>query len=86
MKKSIKKPTTEAKPLPSIRKRIVKRSVEPSFTKKEKAKIALVDAEQSMDIPKPISTKEEKRLNVLSNVIINSIKKIKNRKRIARTD
>ena len=28
-----------------------------------------------MDIPKPISTKEQKYLNVLSNVIINSIRK-----------
>ena len=45
-KKSIKNPTTEAKPLPPIRKRIVKKSVEPSFTKKENALIALTDAEQ----------------------------------------
>ena len=28
-------PTTEAKPLPPIRKRIVKKSVDPSFTEKE---------------------------------------------------
>ena len=83
MKKSISNPTTEAKPLPPIRKRIVKKSVEPSFTKKENALIALTDAEQSMVTPKSISTTEEKRLNVLSNVIINSIKKSKKRKRIA---
>ena len=35
-----------------------------------------------MDIPKPISTKEEKRLNVLSNVIINSIRKSKKGKNL----
>ena len=44
---------------------------------KEKVMLALTNAEQSMDTPKPISTKEEKRLNVLSNVIINSIRKSK---------
>ena len=80
VKKSIKKTPTEAKPLPLIRKRIGKKSKDPSFTKKEKAKIALAEAEQSMDIPKSISTTEEKRLNVLSNVIINSIKKSKKEK------
>ena len=80
MKKSIINHTTEAKPLPSIKKRIVKKSVDPSFTKKEKALIALTDAEQSMGSPKSISTTEEKRLNVLSNVIINSIRKSKKRK------
>ena len=77
VKKSITNPTTEAKPLPPIRKRIVKKSVDPSFTKKEKALIALTDAEQSMASPKTLSTKEEKHLNVMSNVIINSIKKSK---------
>ena len=46
MKKSITNPTTEAKPLPPIRKRIVKKSVDPSFTEKENALIALTDAEQ----------------------------------------
>ena len=35
-----------------------------------------------MDIPKPISTKEEKQLNVMSNVIINSIKKSKKGKEL----
>ena len=63
--------------MPPIRKRIGKKSKDPSFTKKEKAKIALAEAEQSMDIPKSISTTEEKRLHVLSNVIINSIRKSK---------
>ena len=69
-----------SKPSQTIRKRIVKKSEDPSFTKKEKLLIALTTAEQSMDIPKPISTTEEKRLNVLSNVIINSIKKSKKEK------
>ncbi len=77
VKKSITNPTTEAKPLPPIRKRIVKKSVDPRFTEKENALIAITEAEQSMDIPKPISTKEEKRLNFLSNVIINLIRKSK---------
>ena len=83
VKKSITNPTTEAKPLPPIRKRIVKKSVDPSFTKKEKALIAFTDAQQSIGSPKTLSTKEEKHLNVMSNVIINSIKKSKKRVRIA---
>ena len=83
VKKSITNPTTEAKPIPPNRKRIIKKSADPSFTqKKENALIAITDAEQSKDIPKPISTKEEKHLNVMSNVIINSIKKSKKRKEL----
>ena len=46
VKKSITNPTTEAKPLPPIRKRIFKKSVDPSFEEKENALIALTDAEQ----------------------------------------
>ncbi len=75
--KAIPKSSDTPKPLPPIRKRIVKKSVDPRFTEKENALIAITEAEQSMDIPKPISTKEEKQLNVMSNVIINSIKKSK---------
>ena len=37
VKKSITNPTTEATPIPPIRKRIFKKSAEPSFTKKEKS-------------------------------------------------
>ena len=44
--KAIPKSSDTPKPPPPIRKRIVKKSVEPSFTKKEKALIALTDAEQ----------------------------------------
>ena len=44
---------------------------------KKKKLLELTNAEQLMDTPKPISTKEEKHLNVISNVIINSIKKSK---------
>ena len=80
VKKSITNPATEAKPLPPIRKRIVKKSVDPRFTEKENALIALTDAEKSIGDPKTLSTKEEKQLNVMRNVIINSIKNRKKRK------
>ena len=44
--KAIPKSSDTPKPPPPIRKRIVKKSAEQSFTKKEKALIALTDAEQ----------------------------------------
>ena len=50
--------------------------------KKEKALIAIADAEQSKDFPRTLFTKEEKQLNVMSNVIINSIKKSKKGKEL----
>ena len=54
---------------------------------KKKKLLELTNAEQLMDTPKPISTKEEKHLNVISNVIINSIKKSKKGKNmLALTD